>query len=80
MRVSSFLSNIGSIFARRLFNLSKNKVMEQKSLKDFALMCECSEKISSFGILADFMKRAVMAFLVQLQDDINTINEILKKY
>lgn len=36
--------------------------MENKSLKDFALMCECSEKIAQFGILADFMKRAVMDY------------------
>ena len=36
--------------------------MENKTLKDFALMCECSEKIASFGILADFMKRAVMDY------------------
>jgi hypothetical protein len=32
------------------------------TLKDVALMCECSEKVSSFGILADFMKRAVMDY------------------
>jgi len=32
------------------------------NLKDFALMCECSEKVASFGILADFLKRAVMDY------------------
>lgn len=32
------------------------------SLKEFALMCECSDKVASFGILADFMKRAVMDY------------------
>lgn len=36
--------------------------MENKSLKDFALMCECSEKVASFGILADFLKKAVMDY------------------
>lgn len=36
--------------------------MENKSLKDFALMCECSEKVASFGILADFLKRGVMDY------------------
>ena len=36
--------------------------MENKSLKDFALMCECSEKVAVFGILADFLKRAVMDY------------------
>ena len=36
--------------------------MENNSLKDFAFMCECSEKVASFGILADFMKRAVMDY------------------
>lgn len=36
--------------------------MENKSLKDFALMCECSEKVASFGILADFLKKGVMDY------------------
>lgn len=36
--------------------------MENKSLKDFALMCECSEKVANFGILADFLKRGVMDY------------------
>lgn len=36
--------------------------MENKSLKDFALICECSEKVASFGILADFLKRGVMDY------------------
>ena len=38
--------------------------MEDKTikLKDLALLCECSEKVSKFGILADFMKRAVMDY------------------
>ena len=36
--------------------------MENKSLKDFALMCECSEKVASFGILEDFLKRGVMDY------------------
>lgn len=36
--------------------------MENKSLKDFALMCECSEKVAQFGIWADFMKKAVMDY------------------
>lgn len=36
--------------------------MEDKSLKDFALMCECSEKVARFGILADFLKKAVMDY------------------
>lgn len=38
--------------------------MEDKTikLKDFALLCECSEKVSRFGILADFIKRAVMDY------------------
>ena len=36
--------------------------MENKSLKEFALMCECSEKVASFGILADFLKKAVMDY------------------
>lgn len=38
--------------------------MEDKilNLKDVALLCECSEKVSRFGILADFMKRAVMDY------------------
>jgi len=25
-------------------------------------MCECSEKVASFGILADFLKKAVMDY------------------
>ena len=36
--------------------------MENKSLKDFALMCECSEKVASFGILVDFLKKGVMDY------------------
>ena len=36
--------------------------MENKSLKDFALMCECSEKVAIFGILADFLKKGVMDY------------------
>ena len=36
--------------------------MENKSLKDFALMCECSKKVAQFGILADFLKKAVMDY------------------
>jgi hypothetical protein len=36
--------------------------MENKSLKDFALMCECSEKVASFGILTDFLRRGVMDY------------------
>jgi hypothetical protein len=32
------------------------------TLKDVALLCECSEKTASFGIWADFMKRAVMDY------------------
>lgn len=38
--------------------------MEEKSLKlkDFALLCECSGKVNQFGILADFLKRAVMDY------------------
>ncbi len=36
--------------------------MEDKSLKDFALICECSEKVAQFGILADFLKKAVMDY------------------
>jgi hypothetical protein len=36
--------------------------MENKSLKDFALMCECSEKVAQFGILADFLKKGVMDY------------------
>lgn len=36
--------------------------MENKSLKDFAFLCECSEKVYRFGVLADFMKRAVMDY------------------
>jgi hypothetical protein len=36
--------------------------MENKSLKDFALMCDCSEKVAQFGIWADFMKKAVMDY------------------
>jgi hypothetical protein len=37
-------------------------IQKNKSLKDFALMCECSEKVASFGILADFLKKAVMDY------------------
>jgi hypothetical protein len=36
--------------------------VENKSLKDFALMCDCSEKVAQFGIWADFMKKAVMDY------------------
>lgn len=36
--------------------------MENKSLKDYALMCECSEKVASFGILTDFLKKGVMDY------------------
>ena len=36
--------------------------MENKNLKDYALMCECSEKVASFGILADFLKKGVMDY------------------
>ena len=36
--------------------------MDNKSLKDFALMCECSKKVAQFGILADFLKKAVMDY------------------
>jgi hypothetical protein len=38
--------------------------MEGKNLnlKEVALMCECSEKVASFGILADFLKKAVMDY------------------
>lgn len=38
--------------------------MENKNLnlKDFALMCDLSEKVSRFGILADFLKRAIMDY------------------
>ena len=39
------------------------KTMEKNnSLKDYAFMCECSDKVASFGILADFIKRAVMDY------------------
>ena len=34
--------------------------MEQKSLKDYALMCECSQKVANFSILADFLKKGIM--------------------
>mgnify|MGYP003351330777 CR=1 FL=1 len=36
--------------------------MENKNLKDYALMCECSEKVASFGILADFLKKGIMDY------------------
>jgi len=39
--------------------MNENKSL---SLKEFALMCECSEKANQFGILADFMKKAVMDY------------------
>lgn len=33
--------------------------MENNSLKDYALMCECAEKVARFGILSDFLKRGI---------------------
>ena len=33
--------------------------MENNSLKDYALMCECAENVARFGILSDFLKRGI---------------------
>ena len=33
--------------------------MENNSLKDYALMCECAQKVASFGILSDFLKKGI---------------------
>jgi hypothetical protein len=32
------------------------------NLQDYALMCECAEEVARFGILSDFMKKAVTDF------------------
>jgi len=36
--------------------------MENQSLKDYALFCECAEQAAKFGILVDFMKKGVTDF------------------
>ena len=36
--------------------------MENNSLKDYALMCECAENVARFGILSDFLKRGITDF------------------
>lgn len=36
--------------------------MENQSLKDYALFCECAERAAKFGILLDFMKKGVNDF------------------
>jgi len=33
--------------------------MENNSLKDYALMCECAESVARFGILSDFLKKGI---------------------
>lgn len=36
--------------------------MENQSLKDYALFCECAERAARFGILLDFIKKGVTDF------------------
>lgn len=33
--------------------------MENQSLKDYALFCECAEQAAKFGILLDFVQKGV---------------------
>lgn len=36
--------------------------MENKTLNEFALMCECAQSAATIGILTDFLKKAVTDF------------------
>lgn len=66
----------------------ENQKNESKSaLEDFSLMCDCAEKVASFGINADFLKKAVTDYYQAQskgeklsQEELNIIKDKYKKF